>query len=132
MNQTIASLMERKVWSIDMDDTIAEVERLFAERRLSWAPVLEARHTVIGVISAADLLQFNAQARDPTTVRAWQLCSYKPISVAPDTPIHEVARLMDEHQIHHVVVRDGDGIAGVVSSMDFVRMFAHGAGQTPG
>ena len=132
MSQAIASLMERKVWSIDMDDTIAEIERLFAERRLSWAPVLEARHTVIGVISAADLLQFNAQARDPTTVRAWQLCSYKPISVAPDTSIHEVARLMDEQQIHHVVVRDGDGIAGVVSSMDFVRLFARGAGQPPG
>lgn len=39
---------------------------------------------------------------------------------------------MDEHQIHHVVVRDDDGIAGVVSSMDFVRMFARGSGAPPG
>jgi predicted transcriptional regulator len=131
MSQAIASLMERKVWSIGVDDTIAEVERLFAERRLSWAPVLEAGHTVIGVISAADLLQFNAQARDPTTVHAWQLCSYKPISVAPDATIQEVARLMDEHQIHHVVVRNDAGIAGVVSSMDFVRMFARRTSALP-
>ena len=123
MNPTISSLMQRKVWSVDIDASIAEVERLFAERRLSWAPVLESKRTAIGVISAADLTQFNAQARDPESVRAWQLCTYKPISVGPETPIGEVARLMVEHQIHHVIVSDGSGIVGVVSSMDFVRTF---------
>lgn len=124
MNRAVSSLMKRKVWSIDIDDSIAEVERLFAEQRLSWAPVLESRRTVIGVISAADLLQFNAQTRDPTSVRAWQLCTYKPISVGPDTPIRDVARLMVEQHIHHVVVSDNSGIVGLVSSMDFVRTFA--------
>ena len=123
MNPTISSLMQRKIWSVDIDASIAEVERLFAERRLSWAPVLESKRTAIGVISAADLMQFNAQSRDPTSVRAWQLCTYKPISVAPETPIDDVARLMVEHQIHHVIVSDHGGIVGVVSSMDFVRTF---------
>ena len=49
--------------------------------------------------------------------------SYKPITVSPDTPISEVARLMIEHKIHHVVVTDSERIAGVVSSFDFVRTF---------
>ena len=126
MNPPVSSLMQREVCSIDIDATIAEVERLFAERRLSWAPVLESKHTAIGVISAADLMQFNAQARDPTSVRAWQLCTYKPISVGPDTPIRDVARLMVDHQINHVIVSDQTGIVGVVSSLDFVRTFAQG------
>lgn len=126
MNAPVSSLMQREVWSIDIDASIAEVERLFTERRLSWAPVLESKFTAIGVISAADLMQFNAQGRDPTSVRAWQLCSYKPISVGPDTPIGDVARLMVEHDIHHVIVGDSSGMVGVVSSMDFVRTFARG------
>lgn len=126
MNAPVSSLMQREVWSIDIDASIAEVERLFTERRLTWAPVLESRVTAIGVISAADLVQFNAQGRDPTSVRAWQLCTYKPISVGPDTPIGDVARLMVEHDIHHVIVSDSGGMVGVVSSMDFVRTFARG------
>ena len=126
MNAPVSSLMQREVWSIDIDASIAEVERLFAERRLSWAPVLESKRTVIGVISAADLMQFNAQGRDPTSVRAWQLCTYKPIGVGPETPLGDVARRMVEHQIHHVIVSDHTGIVGVVSSMDFVRTFARG------
>jgi predicted transcriptional regulator len=124
MNEPIASLMERRVWSIDMDDTVADIEALFADKGLTWAPVLESGRTVIGVISAADLLQFRAHGREPAAARAWQLCTYRPITVAAHTPIAEVARLMVERRIHHVVVTEGDGIVGIVSSLDFVRRFA--------
>ena len=123
MSQPISSFMERQVRSVGMDDSVAEVETLFAREGLSWAPVLESALTIVGAISASDLLRFHAQGQDPTAVRAWQLCSYKPITVSPDTPVSEVARLMIESNIHHVVVMDGGGIAGVVSSLDFVRTF---------
>ena len=123
MSQAISSFMQRHVWSVDMEDTIAAVEALFVRHSLSWAPVLESNATIVGAISASDLLQFHAQGLDPTAVRAWQRCSYKPITVSPDTPISDVARLMIESKIHHVVVADSDGIAGVVSSLDFVRTF---------
>ena len=123
MSQPISSFMERQVWTVDMDDTIAEIDSLFAREGLSWAPVLESKRTIVGAISASDLLQFHAQGQNPTAVQAWQRCSYKPIIVSPDTPVREVARLMIESKIHHVVVIDSEGIAGVVSSLDFVRMF---------
>ena len=122
MNTTISSLMQRQVWSVDMDDTIAQVDALLAEHGLSWAPVLDAGRAVVGVISATDLLQFHAQERDPATVRAWQLCTYKPISVDQATPLGEVARVMVERRIHHVVVTGDAGLVGVVSSLDFVRI----------
>ena len=38
MKQPVSALMERRVWSVDMDDSVAEVERLFADQKLSWAP----------------------------------------------------------------------------------------------
>ena len=125
MSQPISSLMKRQVWTVDMDDTIAEVESLFAREGLSWAPVLESKRAIVGAISAADLLQFHVQGQDPTAVQVWQRCSYKPIIVSPDTPVSEVARQMLESTIHHVVITDSKGIAGVVSSLDFVRTFLH-------
>ena len=123
MSQPVSSFMERQVWTVDMDDTIEQVEALFNRQGLSWAPVLESKRTIVGVISASDLMQFHAQGKDPTAVQAWQLCSYKPITVSPDTPLSEVARVMLERKAHHVVVTDSEGIAGVVSSLDFVRTF---------
>jgi signal-transduction protein with cAMP-binding, CBS, and nucleotidyltransferase domain len=124
VSPSIASLMSRPVSAVGMDDTIAQVERLLTDKGLSWAPVLEAGGAVLGVISAADLLQFHAQQRDPLSIRAWQLCTYKPLTVDQATPVAEVARAMVEQRIHHVVVTSRDGLAGVVSSLDFVRTFA--------
>jgi signal-transduction protein with cAMP-binding, CBS, and nucleotidyltransferase domain len=123
MKEPISKLMSARVWSVDMDDTIAQVEALLTRNALSWAPVLEAGRLIVGVISAADLLQFHAQGRDPGSVLAWQLCTYKPISVDHTTPAEEVARVMIAQRIHHVVVMRNDEIAGVVSSLDFVRAF---------
>lgn len=123
MSQPISSFMQRQVWTVDIDDAVADVESLFARQSISWAPVLESKRMIVGVISTSDLLRFHAQGQDPTAVRAWQLCSYKPITVSPDTPLSEVARLMIERKVHHVVVTDNEGIAGVVSSFDFVRTF---------
>jgi signal-transduction protein with cAMP-binding, CBS, and nucleotidyltransferase domain len=124
MKEPISTLMTKQVWSVDMDDTITQVEELLTRNALSWAPVLEAGRQIVGVISAADLLQFHAQGRDPGSVLAWQLCTYKPISVDHTTPAEEVARAMVAQRIHHVVVMRNSEIAGVVSSLDFVRAFA--------
>ena len=133
MNQPISSMMQRRVWVADIDDTVASVEQLLAEHELSWVPVQDDGRGVIGVISATDLLQFHASKRDAAAVRAWQVCAYKPLVVVPDTAVDEVARRMVERRLHHAVVMEGEAIKGVVSSLDFVLTFVTTAnGQRPG
>jgi len=121
MSPTISSMMRQPVTTVGMDDSVASVEALFAERRLQWAPVVDAGARVLGVISATDLIQFHARQGDPARTLAWQLCTYKPIVAESEDSIVEVARQMLERGIHHVVVIDEDAVVGVVSSLDFVR-----------
>jgi CBS domain-containing protein len=126
MSGIVSSLMQRRVRTIDMDDTVAEVEGLLARERLSWAPVTDSAGQVVGVISSTDLLRAHAARQDAAPITAWQLCTYKPITVAPDTPLDDLARLMVAQRIHHGVVKDAEEIVGVVSSLDFVRTFISG------
>ena len=124
MNEFISSLMQRPVTSVGMDQSVAQVEALLVSKRLTWVPVLNSSsREALGVISAWDIVGFHAQGRDAATTHAWQMCSYKPIVVDLETPIATVAELMVERNVHHVVVVDRNGIAGVVSSLDFVRTF---------
>ena len=123
MSQSISSLMERRVWSVGLDDTVQSIEAQMAAKGVSWVPVQESSGVILGVISASDLLRFHADKKDPSKVCAWQLCTYKPITVRPDATVSEVARLIVEKSIHHVVVTEGADIQGVVSSLDFVRTF---------
>jgi len=122
--QPISSLMSERTWTIGLDDPVQAVEAFLADKGLSWAPVVGANGVVLGVISSADILQFHAQKGDAGKVLAWQLCTYKPISVSPDTPVSTVAKSMVDNRIHHVVVIDRGTICGVVSSLDFVKAFA--------
>jgi len=124
MNKPISSLMSSPVWSVGMDDTVEVIESLMTRQHISWVPVAEPGGATVGVITQSDLLQFHLRKQDPTAVPAWMICSYKPISVDADTSVGEVARLMLERRIHHVVVTQAGGMVGVVSALDFVRLMA--------
>lgn len=123
MSQAISSLMQREVCSVGPDDTVQAVEAQMVARGLSWVPVVDANGVVLGVISSVDLLRLQVEGKEAAKICAWQICTYKPITVRPDTPVSEVARLMVETNVHHVVVTEGADIKGVVSSFDFVRTF---------
>ena len=52
-----------------------------------------------------------------------------PISVSPDTPVVDVARIMVARHMHRVLVTDGARLLGLISSLDVVRLVAEG--KTP-
>lgn len=131
MKTPISSMMQRSVWTASMDDSIEVVERLVADKGLSWVPVQDPGGAIVGVISASDLLQFHATRRDAKQVCAWELCTYKPVTVTPDADASSVASMMATHGIHHVVVMEGGLLQGVVSSLDFVRRFAAEGAAAP-
>jgi CBS domain-containing protein len=49
-----------------------------------------------------------------------------PISFEAATPVRDVARAMVARRVHRVVITDGDALAGVISSLDIVRLVAEG------
>lgn len=124
MDKPVSTLMTFPVTTVRADDTVERVGEELRRHGLSFAPVVESPNAPpLGIVTAADLLQFQAAGRDPKSVFAWQICSYRPVEVAPDTPVADVARLMVERHIHHVVVMENNTMKGVVSSLDFVRQF---------
>lgn len=124
MDKPISSMMVEQTTSVDMDATIDEVEATLRASGVSALPVTERTHgTVVGLISARDLVRFHSEKKDPAAIHAWEVCTYKPVEVAPDVPVSEVARLMVTQGVHHVVVTEDKEIRGIVSALDFVRQF---------
>ena len=122
-HEPISRLMQPHTRTLAADDSITAVEAFLLQHGLSWAPVLGDDDELLGVVSSSDLVRFRRSALDPDTTAAWQLCTYRPISVGPETTVGEVARLMVERHIHHVVVIEQGRIRGCVSALDFVKTF---------
>ena len=124
MDESISAMMEKSATTVDMDDKVEKVEAVLRTHNVSAVPVIDGTTGMtIGIISTRDLLRFHADKKDPATLRAWEICSYKPIEVSPSASVSEVARLMVAHGIHHVVVTENCQIKGIESSLDLVKRF---------
>ncbi len=105
--------------SVSLDSAM----RMLASYEVSGLPVVDDRGRLVGVLSQTDLLAgghlANLQVRDRM--------SSPPVTVRIETPMCEAARVMRDRGIHRVVVIDDeDRPVGVLSSMDFVTLYAEG------
>jgi CBS domain-containing protein len=121
MEQKIFDIMTVAPVTVDMQDAVYKVEEVLNEHGLSSVPVIDPeRRDCFGIISLKDIAHFNAAKKNSRAVRAWEICSYKPQMADPEASIEDVARLMVEHQIHHVVVVENGLLKGFVSSLDII------------
>lgn len=122
MNTAISSMMSAQTKTATMDASVAQVETLMRIGAISALPIIENEEgKLIGIISMRDIMYFHHEKRDPKAVSAWEICSYKPITVSPDTSISEVAKLMVSNGVHHIVVSENGRTTGIVSALDFVK-----------
>lgn len=123
MDRPVSEIMSRTVRSAHTEDTVEKLEGDLKRLKLHALPVVDSAGKVFGIVSAADLVRFHAAKGNSRVTRAWELCTYKPVTVASGTPVREVAQLMVQNRIHHVLVMDGAELRGVVSSFNFLEQF---------
>ena len=146
-------LMQRNIISIDGAASLLDAHRLFVEEEISGAPVVDEGGSVIGVVSARDLLRALDEERDTAVVDThyfrdltefsgpdWgsmpedfqdrlaarsvaEVMSPDVISVAPDATVAEVARTLREHRVHRVIVATNDAFVGLISTFDLLALF---------
>lgn len=135
--------------SVGPQATVAEIADLLLRNRISGVPVVDAGGKVLGVVTENDLmhrpetggprrrsrlLALFAGGQDAEFVKthgryAHEVMSAPPIVVDEETPLEEIANLLEERRIKRApVVRDGV-LVGIVSRADLLRGLA--AGKRP-
>lgn len=124
MNLRASDVMTKDVLTVTETMSLKEVTRLFAEQKITGAPVVDAEDNLLGVISETDIIRKTNSigAWSPSTVG--QIMTRPAITVAPDEPIQRVCELMYNRHIHRIVVAEGRKIAGLVTTMDILKAVA--------
>ena len=122
-DQPASRAMRSQLWTVDMEATVEHAEELLNRHRLSAIPVVDAAGGLFGILAAGDFLQFHAAKRNVKAARAWELCTYRPVSMPPQSRLREVAKAMVANRIHHVPIASGGKLLGIVSSLDLVEQF---------
>ena len=137
--------MTTRVVAVAADTPVTEIAKLLLERQISAVPVVSDDRRLLGIVSEGDLthglgqegakrswwldLLASPQAKAEAYLKshgrlASDLMTREVVSVTPDTPLPEIARLLEARRIKRVpVLRDGE-LVGIVSRADLLRGFA--------
>jgi CBS domain-containing protein len=138
-----AEIMSERVFKVTPETAVAEVAQLLVERQISAVPVVDADDRVRGIITeralmrrvelgtvppaAPDAERFSERtSRAAAYVKAHgttagDIMTPKVLTVTPETPLPEIADLMERWRIKRVPVVEAGRLVGIVSRLDLVR-----------
>ncbi len=152
MSRTVADFMTPDPPTVQPQTPLADAIQLLVEQRLSGLSVLDDQGHLVGVLSESDLLWQETGADPPPYIMlldsviflrnpsrytqelhkalgqtVGDAMSPKPISIAPERPLHEAAQLMHDKRIRHLPVVDAGGqVVGFLTQSDIIRAMAAG------
>jgi CBS domain-containing protein len=142
-------LMTAEVITVTEDTPVSEAARLMTEKHISGLPVLNPRRELVGIVCESDIIDQSKQLHLPTVLNlmgnivflessrklekelkkmAGLVCrdimSAPVETVAPDTPMEEIASLMAEKRVLSIPVVEGTTLKGIIGKKDLVRALA--------
>ena len=139
-------VMVRDVVTVKPDDDVAHAIKLLAQHDVSALPVVDDDGGVIGIISEADLVhrsEIDTEKHHPWWIEALspastlaeefakshgrrvsEIMSSAVVYALEETPLGEIATLLEKHRIKRVpILRDGK-LVGVVSRSNLIQALA--------
>jgi CBS domain-containing protein len=113
--------MSRLVLSIGPAHTLRQAARMMSARRIGAAVVIDPEHAGIGILTERDLLDSIAAGQDPDAELVAQHRTEDLVYASPDWTLEDAAAAMIRGGFRHLVVIEGQDVAGLLSMRDIVR-----------
>lgn len=121
---TIAAILDEKgadVVSVSAADSVADVVRILADRRIGAVPVIDGGR-VAGIFSERDVVDGLAREGAALLGRAvGDVMTAPAITVARDVQVLAALSMMTRRRVRHLPVVESGELAGVVSIGDLVK-----------
>ena len=150
MLKSVAEVMTPNPITVRKKTPLGEAIKILAEKGISGLPVVDDAGKLIGIISETDLMWQQAGVTPPAYFMIFdsviyltnpadyqrdlhkalgqtvgEVMSEKPITISPDKPLREAAKLMRDRKIHRLpVLDDSEQIVGILTLSDIISEMA--------
>jgi CBS domain-containing protein len=136
-------VMTTAILTVTPETDVGEIARTMLDAHISAIPVIAADGSLVGIVSEGDLihraeaetrrrpswwLRLLATPEEPAERylrefgrRASDVMTRDVITVEPDTPLTEIAAMLEKYHIKRVPVLEGDRLVGIVSRANLLR-----------
>ena len=143
---TAGEIMTKDVVTVKKETSIRELAEMFTVRKISSAPVVDGEGDLIGIVTETDLVEQDKNLHIPTVISLFDWVIYlesgkkfekelnkmtgqnvgdiyttEVETVAPTTPISEVADIMSTKKVHAIPVVEGRKVVGIIARIDLIR-----------
>jgi CBS-domain-containing membrane protein len=141
MRSTVKDVMTTRVVAVRENASFKEMITKMRDSLVSAFPVIDHAGRVVGVVSEADMLNKEADQASPGTfasllrfhdhekaagVTAADLMTSPAVTIGPDEPVADAARLMRDRRIKRLPVTSATGhLIGIISRVDVLSVFCH-------
>jgi CBS domain-containing protein len=94
---------------------------MMSARRIGAAVVTDQEHAGIGILTERDILDSVAAGQDPDTELVGTHRTENLVYASPDWTLEDAAAAMMRGGFRHLVVVEGNDVAGLLSMRDIVR-----------
>lgn len=144
-----ADVMVTNVITVRLDTPVATIAEVLLANRISAVPVVNNKDALVGIVSEGDLIHRVEAGTERH--RSWWLellagkemlahefvksharkaadvMTRSVVSVQPDTPLADIASLLEKHRIKRVPVVTNGKIAGIVSRANLIQALVRDA-----
>jgi len=117
----VRDIMAKNVKTVRTDDSVHDA--VVKMNKFDVGSVIVTNNNrAVGIITSKNILSRIVESRlDASTVRAKDIMSSPLITIEPDAPIEDAAKLMAQKRIKKIAVMYKDKILGIVSTSDIVK-----------
>jgi CBS domain-containing protein len=140
-NKLVRDWMTPNPITIVPKTTLPDAHKLMKESKIRRLPVVD-RGQLVGIVTLGDVRE--AQPSDATTLSIYELnyllskltvdriMTHEPLTITPDSTVHQAARLMLAHKIGGLPVMEQGRLVGIITESDIFRVLAQEPESQPG
>jgi acetoin utilization protein AcuB len=129
----VSDRMSHPVITIQPQATLEDANKLMEKEKISRLPVLDKKGNLVGIVSEKQIHRY--MPSEATTLDMWEIrgvmnrilvekvMTHEVVTVTPDTPIEEAARIMVENDISGIPVVSQGKLVGIIAETDLFKTF---------
>ncbi len=124
----VSDRMTKNPVTISPEDTLVSAQEKMRAGGFRQIPVLD-KERLVGIITDRDIRR---HGRHNIVARVQSVMTEGVISITPEIPIEEAARILLEHKIGGLPVVENEQLVGIISTTDILRAFVDLLASTRG